>query len=44
VLLQFTVLPGAEQDWGLVQVALIDITARKKGRGYLEYLRQARRA
>jgi len=38
VLLQFSVLPGAEQDWSLVQVALIDITARKKAEAYLEYL------
>jgi len=38
VLLQFSVLPGAETDWSLVQVALIDITARKKAEAYLEYL------
>ncbi|HEY9237714.1 MAG TPA: sensor domain-containing diguanylate cyclase [Burkholderiaceae bacterium] len=38
VLLQFSVLPGAERDWNLVQVALIDITARKKAEAYLEYL------
>lgn len=38
VLLQFSVLPGAEHDWSLVQVALIDITARKKAEAYLEYL------
>jgi diguanylate cyclase (GGDEF)-like protein len=38
VLLQFSVLPGAESDWSLVQVALIDITARKKAEAYLEYL------
>jgi len=38
VLLQFSVLPGAEADWSLVQVALIDITARKKAEAYLEYL------
>ena len=38
VLLQFSVLPGAEDDWRLVQVALIDITARKKAEAYLEYL------
>ena len=38
VLLQFSVLPGAEDDWSLVQVALIDITARKKAEAYLEYL------
>ncbi len=38
VLLQFTVFPGYEKDWGLVQVALTDITARKKAENYLEYL------
>ena len=37
-LLQFSVLPGAEADWSCVQVALIDITARKKAEAYLEYL------
>ena len=36
--LQFSVLPGHEQDWSLVQVALTDITARKKAEAYLEYL------
>lgn len=38
VLLQFSVLPGHEQDWAQVQVALTDITARKKAESYLEYL------
>jgi diguanylate cyclase (GGDEF)-like protein len=38
VLLQFSVMPGAEEDWSLVQVGLIDITARKKAEAYLEYL------
>lgn len=38
VLLQFTVFPGYEHDWGLVQLALTDITARKKAENYLEYL------
>ncbi len=38
VLLQFTVFPGYEKDWGMVQVALTDITARKKAESYLEYL------
>lgn len=38
VLLQFTVFPGYEDDWGLVQLALTDITARKKAESYLEYL------
>lgn len=36
--LQFSVLPGFEADWSLVQVALTDITARKKAEAYLEYL------
>ncbi len=30
--MQFSVLPGSERDWSLVQIALTDITARKKGR------------
>jgi diguanylate cyclase (GGDEF)-like protein len=38
VQLQLSVLPGHEQDWSLVQVALTDITARKKAEAYLEYL------
>jgi diguanylate cyclase (GGDEF)-like protein len=38
VLLQFSVLPGHEHDWSLVQVALVDITARKKAEAYLEFL------
>ncbi|MDX2203380.1 MAG: sensor domain-containing diguanylate cyclase [Hyphomicrobiaceae bacterium] len=38
VLLQLSVLPGHEQDWSLVQVALTDITARKKAETYLEFL------
>ena len=36
--LQFSVFPGRESDWSLVQVALTDITARKKAEAYLEYL------
>jgi diguanylate cyclase (GGDEF)-like protein len=36
--LQFSVLPGHEADWSLVQVALTDITARKKAEAYLEFL------
>ena len=36
--LQFSVLPGREHDWSLVQVALTDITARKKAEAYLEFL------
>ncbi|WP_457488207.1 sensor domain-containing diguanylate cyclase [Tardiphaga sp. P5_C10] len=38
LLLQFSVLPGHERDWSQVQVALTDITARKKAEAYLEYL------
>jgi diguanylate cyclase (GGDEF)-like protein len=38
VLMQFSVLPGHEADWSLVQVALTDITARKKAEAYLEFL------
>ncbi|SMD05875.1 diguanylate cyclase (GGDEF) domain-containing protein [Fulvimarina manganoxydans] len=36
--MQFSVFPGHERDWSLVQVALTDITARKKAEAYLEYL------
>lgn len=36
--LQFSVLPGFEQSWDLVLVALTDITARKKAEAYLEFL------
>ena len=38
ILLHFAVLPGHEEDWAQVQVALTDITARKKAEAYLEYL------
>jgi diguanylate cyclase (GGDEF)-like protein/PAS domain S-box-containing protein len=38
LLLQFSVLPNHEDDWSLVQIALTDITARKKAEAYLEYL------
>ncbi|HEX8954905.1 MAG TPA: sensor domain-containing diguanylate cyclase [Burkholderiaceae bacterium] len=38
VYLQFSVLPGHEESWSQVQVALTDITARKKAEAYLEYL------
>lgn len=38
LLMQFSVLPGHENDWSLVQIALTDITARKKAEAYLEYL------
>lgn len=36
--LQFSVLPGFEDDWSQVQIALTNITARKKAEAYLEYL------
>ncbi len=36
--LQFSVLPGYEHDWSLVQVSLTDISARKKAEAYLEFL------
>ena len=36
--LQFSVLPGYEASWSQVQIALTDITARKKAETYLEYL------
>lgn len=36
--LQFSVLPGHEENWDLVLVALTDITARKKAEAYLEFL------
>lgn len=36
--LQFAVLPGHEERWDLVLVALTDITARKKAESYLEFL------
>jgi diguanylate cyclase (GGDEF)-like protein len=38
LLLQFSVLPNHETDWSLVQIALTDISARKKAESYLEYL------
>lgn len=38
ILLNFAVFPGNEYDWSRVQVALTDITARKKAEAYLEYL------
>ena len=38
ILLHFSVFPGHEDDWSRVQVALTDITARKKAEAYLEYL------
>ena len=36
--MQWAVLPGHESDWDLVQVALTDISARKKAESYLEFL------
>jgi diguanylate cyclase (GGDEF)-like protein len=36
--MQFSVLPGHEGDWSLAQIALTDITARKKAEAYLEFL------
>ncbi len=36
--LEFRVMPGHEQDFGWVLVAIQDITARKKGEEYLRYL------
>jgi len=36
--LQFSILPGHEDDWSQAQVALTDITARKKAEAYLEFL------
>ena len=36
--MQFSVLPGRERDWSLVQIALTDITARKRAEAYLEFL------
>jgi diguanylate cyclase (GGDEF)-like protein len=36
--LQFSVFPGHEGDWSLIQVALTDITARRKAEAYLEFL------
>lgn len=38
LLMHFSVFPGHEADWSLVQVALTDITARKKAESYLEFL------
>lgn len=36
--MQFAVLPNHQDNWDLVLVSLIDITARKKAEAYLEYL------
>jgi diguanylate cyclase (GGDEF)-like protein len=36
--MQFSMMPGHEEDWGLALVSLTDISARKKAEAYLEYL------
>jgi diguanylate cyclase (GGDEF)-like protein len=36
--MQLSVLDGHADDWGLVLLSLVDITARKKAEAYLEYL------
>ena len=36
--MQFAVLGDHRDDWGLVLLSLVDITARKKAEAYLEYL------
>jgi diguanylate cyclase (GGDEF)-like protein len=36
--MQFAVLDGHVDNWGLVLLSLVDITARKKAEAYLEYL------
>lgn len=36
--MQFAVLDSHRNDWGLVLLSLVDITARKKAEAYLEYL------
>ncbi len=38
VYMQFSIMPGRQDDWGLVLISLTDITARKKAEAYLEYL------
>ena len=38
VLLQVSVLPGHEDDWGRILVVVTDITARKKAERHLEFL------
>ncbi len=38
VYMQFSILPGHEEDWALVLISLTDITARKKAEAYLEFL------
>ena len=36
--LQFSVLPGHEKDWSLIQVARIDVTGRERAEAHLRYL------
>lgn len=36
--MEFAVMSSHAQDWGLVLLSLVDITARKKAEAYLEYL------
>lgn len=36
--MQFAVMDGHHQDWSLVLLSLVDITARKQAEAYLEYL------
>ncbi|MEO8278590.1 MAG: sensor domain-containing diguanylate cyclase [Ideonella sp.] len=38
VYMQFSIIPGREDDWGLALISLTDITARKKAESYLEFL------
>lgn len=38
--LQLSVLPSNRQDWSLVLLSLIDITARKQAESHLEYISQ----
>jgi len=37
--LQFSVLPGHEDDWSLIQVARTDVTTRRNAENHLEHLR-----
>lgn len=36
--MQFSVMEGHQDDWSLVLLSLVDITARKQAEAYLEYL------
>ncbi len=38
VLVQVSLLPGHEDDWGTMLVAIVDITARKQAETHLEFL------